>query len=324
MKILVTGGCGFIGSNFIEYLLKDLADFNHLVINLDDLTYAGSGENLKHMDLDQDPRYKFEKGNICDKSLVNKLFYEYTPDIVFNFAAESHVDRSIIDAEPFRITNFNGAGVLLDTSLRYKLKKFIQVSTDEVYGSLTDSDRPSLETDPKHPTNMYSASKSGAEDLAMAAFETHNLPVIITRSSNNYGPYQHPEKFIPKSITNLINNEPIPLMNQGKNIRDWLYVKDNCKAIWFIAYYGKAGEIYNISGNNERTNIDVAKLILKYFNLGDEMIEHVGDRKGHDFRYSINDEKLKKLGFRPKLKNFEEGLGDLVNWCKQNEFWWGH
>ncbi len=327
MKILVTGGCGFIGSNFIKYLLTDPeVEKDVEIINLDKQTYAGLGKNIEHLHLDKHSRYKFFKIDICDKGAIEKIFSQEKPDIVINFAAESHVDRSINDAEPFRKSNFEGAGVLLDTSIRHDVKRFIQISTDEVYGSLKNEDRSSIESDLKHPRSAYSACKSGAEDLAIAAFETHKLPVIITRSSNNYGPYQFPEKLLPLFITNLIDGKKVPLMysdeNPGLNVRDWLHVEDNCRAIWFITKNGISGEVYNISGENEKKNIEITRTLLKEFSFDDSMIEKVVHRKGHDFRYSINNEKLKKLGFEYKRLDLEKEIELLVKWYKENENWW--
>lgn len=331
MKVLVTGGSGFIGSNFIEYLLTDNETKKDevSVVNLDALTYAGQGKNIEHMGLDKNPRYKFILGDICDKKLVDKLFFEERPEMIFNFAAESHVDRSIVDAEIFRKTNFEGAGVLLDTAIRYKNKNqilFIQISTDEVYGSLTKTSLPSSEKDRKYPRSMYAATKSGAEDLAIAAYETHGLPIIITRSANNYGPYQFPEKILPLFITNLIQGKKVPLMyseeNPGLNIRDWLHVKDNCRAIWYIANFGCAGEIYNIPGKNEITNIDLTRLILKEFGYGEKMIEKIPHRKGHDFRYCMDGSKLRELGFSYKYNDFNNELKRVIEWYKKNENWW--
>jgi len=327
MKVLLTGGEGFIGSNFVKYLLENKSNLGiEKVLNLDKKTYAGKGNNLKHMSLDTNSGYEFIKGDICDKNLVEKIFSEYKPDKVFNFAAESHVDRSIINTSVFRKTNFEGTGVLLDAAIRHNIPKFIQISTDEVYGSLKSENASSIEIDPKHPRSFYSATKSGAEDLVIAAFETYGLPTIITRSSNNYGPYQFPEKLLPKFITNLILGKKVPLMwteeNQGSNIRDWLHVEDNCRAIWLVSGEGNAGEVYNIGGDNERTNYHMTKQLLKYMGLGEEMIEKVAHRKGHDFRYSVNTQKLKELGFKFQHTVIEDEIPKLCKWYEKNEYWW--
>ncbi len=324
MKILVTGGCGFIGSNFIEYLLEEsgLKDLN--ILNLDKETYAGRGRNLEHMKLDK--LCRLIKGDICNKKLVDSIFADFKPDLVFNFAGESHVDRGNENSRPFRKTNYEGAGVLLDAALKFGIERFVQIGTDEVYGSLDNNSRSSLETDKLEPRTPYAATKAAADIFAISYFYTHRFPIVITRSSNNYGPYQYPEKFIPKAITDLIDKKPITLMwsekNPGKNIRDWVHIKDNCKAIYHVSQYGRDGEIYNISGNNERTNIDVAGLILKYFNYDDEMIKHVNHRDGHDFRYSINWDKLKNIGFINQNKNFENELNSVIKWYIINQNWW--
>lgn len=327
MRILITGGCGFIGSNFINLLLKNHKEWSiEKIINLDKKTYAGKGENLEHMELDKHPKYILIEGDICDKDLVEKIFLEHKPDILFNFAAESHVDRSIVNSAPFVKTNILGTVVLLDASLKNNLKKFIQISTDEVYGSLNKESPSSKETDILNPRSSYSASKAAAELLTLSYYSTHKLPVLITRSSNNYGPYQFPEKLLPLFITNLIKEKKVPLMwneeNPGLNIRDWLHVEDNCKAIWLISQKGKIGETYNIAGENEKTNIYMTKLMLKYFNYGEDMIQKIAHRGGHDFRYSINMEKLENLGFKNNHQNLEEEISKLCTWYKQNENWW--
>ncbi|MDO8528981.1 MAG: dTDP-glucose 4,6-dehydratase [Nanoarchaeota archaeon] len=324
MKILVTGGCGFIGSNFIKYILSEVEDVK--VINLDKKTYAGRGENLKHMGIEISERYEFVNGDICDEKLVQDVFSGFRPDIVFNFAAESHVDRSIDTRTPFVTTNILGTHVLLEAAIRNKTSLFFQISTDEVYGSLSNEDKSCLEIDAKHPRSTYSATKSAAEDLVLAAFETHGLPVIISRSANNYGDYQYPEKLLPLFITNLIDKRKVPLMwseeNPGLNIRDWLHVEDNCRAIWLLAKKGSIGEVYNIPGGNERTNIWMTKTILSCFGYGKEMIELVSHRKGHDFRYSIDGTKLKNLGFCYLHSDLEKELPQVVQWYRDNENWW--
>jgi len=324
-KILVTGGSGFIGTNFLKYLLTSSEVIDDIfAINLDKLTYAGQGKNIEHADLDKNPNYKFIQGDITDKKFVEQLFELEKPDIIFNFAAESHVDRSIESAEDFVLTNIIGTTNLLDACLKNPIKLFIQISTDEVYGSIKKGSFS--ETDNLNPSSPYSSSKAGAELVALSYSVTHKLPVIITRSANNYGPYQFPEKILPLFITNLIDNKKVPLMwskeNQGLNVRDWLHVEDNCRAIWFISQKGKLGEVYNISGENEKTNIEMTKMLLKNFNYGEEMIEKIPHRKGHDFRYSISNKKLKQLGFKYKHLNLKKEITDLINWYKNNENWW--
>ena len=324
-KILVTGGSGFIGTNFIKYLLtSNEVTEDIFVINLDKLTYAGQGKNIEHAGLDKNSNYKFIKGDIADKKFVEQLFEAEKPEIIFNFAAESHVDRSIESAEDFVLTNVIGTTNLLDACLKNPIKLFIQISTDEVYGSTKKASFS--EKDNLHPSSPYSSSKAGAELVALSYSITHKLPVIITRSANNYGAYQFPEKLLPLFITNLIDNKKVPLMwskeNPGLNIRDWLHVEDNCRAIWFLSQKGKLGEVYNISGENEKTNIEMTCLLLKNFNYGEEMIEKTPHRKGHDFRYSITNKKLEKLGFKYKHKNLKKEIIELINWYKNNENWW--
>lgn len=325
MKILVTGGCGFIGTNFIKYLLTDseVRDVS-IVVNLDKRTYAGQGKNIEHSGLSNHSSYKFIKGDIANKELVNHIIEQEKPDLIFNFAAESHVDRSIESSEDFVLSNVVGTINLLDASKKQNIKKFVQISTDEVYGSIVNGsfeENSSLNT-----SSPYSASKAAAEHFAIAYFRTHNLPVIITRSANNYGPYQFPEKLLPLFITNLIDNKKVPLMwsekNPGLNIRDWLHVDDNCRAIWFVSQNGNAGEIYNISGDNERTNIEMTKMLLDNFGFSESMIEKIEHRKGHDFRYSITGDKLKSLGFQYKHANLKKEIADLCRWYKENENWW--
>jgi dTDP-glucose 4,6-dehydratase len=325
-RILVTGGSGFIGSNFIEYLLH-ASEFKgtNQVCNVDNLTYAGQGKNLEHMGLDKDPRYKFKQVDICSPEIF-EIFKDYKPEIVFNFAAESHVDRSIGDSSPFFKTNVGGTLNLLEASLKNGVRIFVQVSTDEVYGSLSNTSSSSKETDMLAPRSPYAASKASAEFIALSYLHTHGLPIIVTRSSNNFGKYQFPEKLLPLFITNLIEGKKVPLMwsseNPGLNVRDWLHVKDNCRAIWFLSQKGKPGEIYNIAGGNERTNIDVTKFLLSILGVSEDMILKVEHRKGHDFRYSIDDSKLRSLGFDHGNVDFETELRNLVEWYKNNESWW--
>jgi dTDP-glucose 4,6-dehydratase len=323
MKVLVTGGCGFIGTNFIEYLLKDLG-LAIEVVNLDKQTYAGQGKNIEHLGLDKDKRYRFIKGDISNKEFVNNLFSKENIDFVFNFAAESHVDRSIKNSEDFIQTNVIGTCNLLDACLKYPVKRFIQISTDEVYGSIKEGNYS--ENDRVSTGNIYASSKASSEMIAFAYFKTHDLPIIITRSANNYGRYQFPEKLLPLFITNLIQGKKVPLMwskeNPGLNVRDWLHVKDNCSALWFLSQKGNLGEIYNIPGENEKTNMDMTKKILNYLGLGEEWIQHVDHRKGHDFRYSISGEKLKSLGFKYSHKDLDSELNDIIKWYEENQEWW--
>jgi dTDP-glucose 4,6-dehydratase len=313
MKILITGGAGFIGSNFIRYILKKYK--NYKIFNLDKLTYCGNLNNLR--DVEKNPNYYFFKGDICDKKIVEKLVKKV--DAIINFAAESHVDRSILEPESFIKTNFFGTYVLLEAGKKYKIKKFIQIGTDEEYGSIKKG--YFKETDPLNPSSPYSASKAGASLLSLSYFKTFKLPVIVTRSTNNFGPYQYPEKIIPLFITNLLEGKKVPLYGKGLQRRDWLYVLDNCKAIDLIFHKGKIGEIYNVAGGNELSNKDLTKIILKKLGKDESWIEYVKDRPGHDFRYGIDCQKIKKLGWRP-IYNFEKALDETINWYKNNEWWW--
>ena len=314
MRILVTGGCGFIGSNFIrQHLQKRPGDE---VVNLDKLTYAGRKESLQ--DLEKNENYKFVKGDICDAQDVENAMRGC--QAVINFAAESHVDRSIEDADAFARTNFFGVKVLCEQARKQGVEKFVQISTDEVYGQIAEGSFK--ETDMLKPRNPYSAAKAGGELLAMSYFTTYGLPVLVTRSSNNYGPFQFPEKVIPLFITNLMQGKKVPLYGEGKNVRDWLFVLDNCEAIGLVLEKGKNGEIYNIGGNCELQNIELTKRILKEMAIGEEMVEKVKDRLGHDLRYSLDCSKIEReLGWKPKT-GFEEGLGKTVKWYKENEAWW--
>lgn len=311
-KVLVTGGCGFIGSNFVRMLLSE-TEFD--VVNLDLLTYAGNPANLK--DIGKNPRYSFVRGNIADPKTVAKAMRGV--DIVFNFAAESHVDNSIADASEFVRTNVMGTRNMAQCALSQGVSRMVQIGTDEVYGSVEKGS--SHETDRLEPRNPYSATKAASDLLALSYATTFGLDLIVTRSSNNYGPYQYPEKALPLFITNLIEGKKIPLYGDGKNIRDWLFVQDNCHAILLAAQRGKSREIYNIGGENERHNINVAKKILSLMGKGEEWIEYVQDRKGHDRRYSLDSAKMKALGWRPQ-KKFEDGLRETVEWYKDNEKWW--
>jgi len=315
MKILVTGGSGFIGANFIKFVLREHPDDQ--IINLDALTYAGNPENLR--ELSEEPRYEFVRGDIIDGELVNQLMQKV--DAVVNFAAESHVDRSIKDAASFVRTNVLGTQALLDTAKNNGLKRFHHVSTDEVFGSLKMDDMPFEETTPYDPRSPYSASKAASDHLVRAYFHTFALPITISNCSNNYGPYQFPEKLIPLFITNLMESKKVPVYGAGGNVRDWLYVEDHCRAIDLILREGKIGETYCVGGNSEKTNLEITKKILELTGLGEEMIEHVADRLGHDFRYAINASKIKReLGWEPQVK-FDEGLKLTVEWYKNNPEW---
>jgi len=313
MKLLVTGGCGFIGSNFVRYILKKHPSYK--VINLDKLTYCGCKESLK--DIEKDKRYKFVKGDICDKKLVGKIIKGC--DAILNFAAESHVDRSIKDASSFVSTNVHGTQVLLDAAKKQRIKRFVQISTDEVYGSVQKGSFK--ETTLLHPNSPYAASKAAGDHLALAYHTTFKLPVIVTRSSNNFGPYQFPEKVIPLFITNLLENKKVPLYGDGLNVRDWLYVLDNCRAIDMILHKGKPGQIYNIGGEYEIPNIKLTRIILKLLNKTYRMIEYVPDRLGHDRRYSLDSKKMKKLGWKP-AKDFNAAIRETIKWYENNRSWW--
>jgi len=324
-KVLITGGSGFIGTNFIKYLLtSDEAGEDISIINIDKITYAGSGKNLEHAGISTNPRYKFIKADLSDRNAIIRIFEEENPELVFNFAAESHVDRSITSPEDFINSNIVGTANLLDSSRKTGVKRFIQISTDEVYGSTREGSFD--ETSKLNPSSPYSASKASAELLALSYYYTYNFPLIITRSANNYGPYQFPEKVLPLFITNLIDKKKIPLMwsedNPGLNIRDWIHVEDNCRAIWFVANNGEVGNIYNIPGENERTNIEMTKMLLKYFNFNEDMIEKMPHRLGHDFRYSIKGDKLRSLGFKYNHLDLKTEIGELCKWYQSNENWW--
>ena len=312
-KILVTGGAGFIGSNFVRFLLEKNPGTK--IVNLDKLTYAGNLENLR--DVEKNKNYSFIKGDICDAAVVKKAMDG--AGAVINFAAESHVDRSIYDPASFIKTDMFGAYVLLEEARRQEVKKFVQVSTDEVYGS-TESGMFSEES-PLNPSNPYSASKVGADRLAYSFYKTYGLPVIITRSSNNFGPFQFPEKMIPLFITNLLQGKKVPLYGDGKNVRDWLFVEDNCRAIELCLKKGKSGEAYNIGGGNEKTNIELTKIILKELGMGEDMIDFVADRPGHDRRYALDFSKVQELGYSP-VKNFGQKIMETISWYKENRNWW--
>jgi len=314
MKILITGGAGFIGSNFIHYLLENYDD---QIINIDKLTYAGNLDNLRN--ISSAKNHKFYQGDIINKDFIEEVF-DKSVDYVVNFAAETHVDRSIDNSNKFIKTNVEGTQVLLDRALECDIKNFVQISTDEVYGSIKKG--KFNENNMLNPNNPYAASKAGADFLVKSYNNTYNLPVNITRSSNNYGPYQYPEKLIPLFITNIMQDKKLPLYGDGKNIRDWIYVKDNCRAIDLIMRKGKNGEIYNIGANNEKTNLEITKAILKIMNKDESMIRYVKDRPGHDYRYALNNEKIKsELGWNSKT-SFNKGLRKTVSWYKNNKKWW--
>lgn len=311
--ILVTGGAGFIGSNFIQYILNKYTDYK--IINLDKLTYCGNLENLK--DIKDNPNYQFIKGDICDSKIVEKVTKGC--DCILNFAAESFVDRSIVNPSCFIHTNVYGTYALLEAAKRYRISLFCQIGTDEVYGSIEKGS--SFENSPLSPNSPYAASKAAADLLAHSYFVTYNLPVIITRSSNNFGPYQYLEKVIPLFITNALQNKKLPLYGDGLNVRDWLFVLDNTEAIDLVLHRGKVGEIYNIGAENEKTNLELSQLILKKLDKSKDLIEFVKDRPGHDRRYSINCDKIKNLGWQPRY-NFEEALEKTINWYQNNQRWW--
>lgn len=316
LRLLVTGGAGFIGSNFVRYILQEHPDWQ--VVNLDRLTYAGNLENLK--DIRNDSRYRFILGDIADREPIDKLFSQGF-DVVVNFAAESHVDRSILDASPFMRTNVQGPQVLLEGARQHRVKLFLQVSTDEVYGSLGAAGKFDEES-PLHPSSPYSASKAAADLLCLAYQRTYGLPVIITRCSNNYGPYQFPEKLIPLTITNALEGKPIPVYGDGLNVRDWIHVEDHCCALDLVIQRGKQGEIYNIGADNERTNLEMVRRILDIVQKPHSLITFVSDRPGHDRRYALDTTKVRReLGWEPR-HSFEEALQRTVAWYIENEPWW--
>lgn len=320
MKILVTGGAGFIGANFIHYMIDQYPEDK--IICLDKLTYAGNLETLEPVMKREN--FKFVKGDIADRNFIYKLYEEEKPDVVINFAAESHVDRSITDPDVFLQTNVIGTGVLLDACRKYGIERFHQVSTDEVYGDLP-LDRPDLlftEETPIHTSSPYSASKASADILVLAYHRTYKLPVTISRCSNNYGPYQFPEKLIPLIIANALNDKPLPVYGKGENVRDWLYVIDHCQAIDLIVRKGTVGEVYNIGGHNEKTNLEVVKTILAELGKSEELITFVKDRPGHDRRYAIDPTKInKELGWEPTTL-FDEGIKMTIRWYLDNRSWW--
>ena len=320
MTILVTGGAGFIGSNFIFYLLKKYPDYR--IVCLDKLTYAGNLSTLSCVL--EERNFRFVRLDICDREGVFRLFEEERPDIVVNFAAESHVDRSIEDPGIFLQTNILGTAALMDACRKFGIRRFHQVSTDEVYGDLPLT-RPDLfftEATPLHTSSPYSASKASADLLVLAYHRTYSLPVTISRCSNNYGPYQFPEKLIPLTIVNALHEKPLPVYGTGENVRDWLYVEDHCKAIDLILHKGREGEVYNVGGHNERKNIDIVRLICKALGKSESLITYVADRKGHDLRYAIDPTKIHtELGWLPETK-FEDGIQKTIQWYLNNKSWW--
>ena len=320
MTIIVTGGAGFIGSNFVFHMLQVHPDYR--IVCLDKLTYAGNLSTLEPV-LQQD-NFRFVKADICDRQAVDKLFQEEKPDIVVNFAAESHVDRSIENPGIFLETNIMGTAVLMDACRKYGIQRYHQVSTDEVYGDLP-LDRPDLfftEETPLRTSSPYSSSKASADLLVMAYYRTYGLPVTISRCSNNYGPYHFPEKLIPLMIANALADKPLPVYGNGENVRDWLYVEDHCRAIDLIIHNGKVGEVYNVGGHNEKRNIDIVRIICQELGKPESLIVHVEDRKGHDRRYAIDPAKIhRELGWLPETK-FEDGIKKTIKWYLEHKKWW--
>ena len=320
MKILVTGGAGFIGGNFVHYMLGKYNDYN--IICVDNLTYAGNMETLTPV-MDN-PNFRFVKADITDRDTINNLFEDEHPDIVVNFAAETHVDRSIDNPGVFLTTNIIGTQVLMDACRKYGIVRYHQVSTDEVYGDLP-LDRPDLfflETTPIHTSSPYSASKASADLLVQAYHRTFKLPATISRCSNNYGPYHFPEKLIPLMIANALNDKPLPVYGTGENVRDWLYVEDHCRAIDLIIHDGKVGEVYNIGGHNEMKNIDIVKIIVESLGKSEDLITYVTDRAGHDMRYAIDPTKIhNELGWLPETM-FADGIKKTIEWYLENKEWW--
>ena len=311
MRLLITGGAGFIGSNFVRYVLSTHKSAELVV--LDKLTYAGNVDNLKDVLAD----IEFVKGDICDETIVKRLVRDC--DCVLNFAAETHVDKSIVSSTAFVRTDVLGTQVLLEAAKGHQIERFVQVSTDEVYGSIRSGSFS--ETDKLSPSSPYAASKAGADLLVSSYFKTYDFPCVITRSANNYGPYQHPEKLVPRFITSAIRNSTLTIYGQGDNIRDWIHVEDNCKAIDYVRQRGKTGEIYNIGAGNEKSNLDVTKAILQLLDKPLTLMAFTTDRLGHDYRYSLDCSKIKALGWRPQI-SFEDGLAQTVRWYHENESWW--
>lgn len=313
MKILITGGAGFMGSNAVKYFLKKYSDVQ--IVNLDKLTYAGNLENLK--EIENDPRYKFIKGDIADEKIVEEAAKDV--DVIINYAAETHVDRSILDPKAFITTDVLGTYTLLEAAKKYGIKKYIQISTDEVFGSINDG--KFTEESPFEPNSPYAASKAGGDHLCRAYYKTYGVPVIVTHSCNFFGPYQYPEKLIPLFITNLLENKKVPVYGDGQQIREWIFTEDHCRAIDTILQKGEIGEVYNIGTGNEIPNIEITKILLKELGKDESSIDYVKDRPGHDRRYAIDSGKLRKLGWQPEV-NFEQGVKQTVDWYKNNEQWW--
>ncbi|MBX7151621.1 dTDP-glucose 4,6-dehydratase [bacterium] len=312
-SILVTGGAGFIGSNFVRYMVNKYPNYRILV--LDALTYAGNRENLA--DLEKNPRFFFYQGNICDKDVVDNLVSNV--DAIINFAAETHVDRSIHEAESFVKTDVLGTMTLLEAAKKYKIDRYLQISTDEVYGSIEEGSF--TENHPLMPNSPYSSSKAGGDMMVRAYYVTYGTPTLITRASNNYGPYQYPEKLIPLFVTNAMDNIPLPLYGDGMNVRDWLYVIDHCEAVDAVLHHGQIGEVYNIGGGNEKTNIEITGRILKSLNKPESLIKKVADRPGHDRRYSVDCSKIAGIGWKPRYR-FDEAIVETIQWYVKNESWW--
>lgn len=312
-SILVTGGAGFIGSNFVRYMINKYPHYRILV--LDALTYAGNRENLA--DLERNPRFFFYHGNICDKEVVDNLVSNV--DAIVNFAAETHVDRSIHEAESFVKTDVLGTMTLLEAAKKYKIERYLQISTDEVYGSIDEGSF--TENHPLMPNSPYSSSKAGGDMMVRAYYVTYGTPTLITRASNNYGPYQYPEKLIPLFVTNAMDNISLPLYGDGMNVRDWLYVIDHCEAVDAVLHHGRVGEVYNIGGGNEKTNVDITRRILKTLNKPESLIKKVADRPGHDRRYSVDCSKIANIGWKPRYR-FDEAIVEAIQWYVKNESWW--
>jgi dTDP-glucose 4,6-dehydratase len=318
-NILVTGGAGFIGSNFINYIIAERDDY--FIVNLDKLTYAGNLENLKQSE--DKKNYLFIRGDIINSELVNYIFFKYNIKYVINFAAESHVDRSILGSEIFYRTNVVGTNVLLETARRFNVNKFLQISTDEVYGNL-GKEGLFTELTPLAPNSPYASSKAAADMMALAFYNTFGLPVVITRCSNNYGPYQFPEKLIPLMIINALHDKKLPVYGDGMNVRDWIFVLDHNKAINMVFEKGKNGEVYNIGSNNEMPNIQIVKLILKHLKKPENLLQFVTDRPGHDRRYAIDSSKIRdELGWEPE-SSFEKAIQQTIEWYIKNKSWWEH
>ncbi len=314
-RVLVTGGAGFMGSAFVRHLLGKYPDYR--VVVLDKLTYAGNLDNLKPVE--SDPRYVFVRGDICDAALVERVIAEHGIEAIVNFAAETHVDRSLLDPTAFIQTDVFGTYVLLEAARKAGLGRFVQISTDEVYGHIERGS--AKESDPLRPRSPYAASKAGGDLMALAYFASYGVPVCLTRASNNFGPYQYPEKFMPLFATNAIDGQPLPLYGDGRQVRDWLYVGDHCEGVDLVLHQGVPGQVYNLGGGNERYNIDIAQAIVDLLGKPGDLIRHVTDRPGHDRRYSIDAAKAQALGWRPR-RRFEEALEATVRWYVDNEWWW--